>query len=99
MVAASYRSYTNTPRTTEARERLRFINRGGVYVSAYDFDADGFDDIITGAGPGGGPHVKVFHGAKVSQGPDAAILRSFFPFDPVFLGGVNVSGGDVHGVR
>jgi ELWxxDGT repeat protein len=64
---------------------------GGVFVGAGDYDGDGKDDIITGAGPGGGPHVEIFSGA------DNAVLRSFFAYDPAFVGGVRVCLGDVDG--
>jgi hypothetical protein len=65
--------------------------QGGVNVATGDINADGFADIITGAGAGGGPHVKVF------SGRDAAQLASFFAYDPGFHGGVNVAAGDVNG--
>ena len=58
---------------------------GGVSVAALDIDGDGKADIITGAGGGGGPHVRVFSGATAGLE-----LRSFFAFDPGFLGGVSV---------
>jgi hypothetical protein len=59
--------------------------RGGVRVAAGDFNADGLADIVTGAGPGGGPHVRVFNGAT------GALITEFFAFDPSFTGGVNVA--------
>ncbi|MCA9071140.1 MAG: FG-GAP repeat protein, partial [Planctomycetaceae bacterium] len=62
---------------------------GGVYLATGDLNHDGFDDVITGAGAGGGPHVKVFSGA------DGSLLASFFAYDAGFTGGVSVSAGDV----
>src|SRR5262249_6545703 len=64
--------------------------RGGVRVATGDVDCDGIDDIITGAGPGGGPHVKVFSGAN------GLVIREFFAYDAGFAGGVFVGAGDVN---
>ena len=65
--------------------------RGGVTVAAGDVDGDGRDDIVTGAGPGGGPHVKAFDAA------DLSVLLNFFAYDPGFRGGVLVAAGDFDG--
>jgi len=64
---------------------------GGVFVAAGDVNGDGLADIITGAGPGGGPHVKVFSGADTSE------LKSFDAFGSAFGGGVRVAAGDLNG--
>ncbi|MFN4258045.1 MAG: beta strand repeat-containing protein [Gemmataceae bacterium] len=64
---------------------------GGVYVAAGDVNGDGFADVITGPGAGGGPHVKVFSGAT------GAVLSSFFAYNSGFTGGVRVAAGDVTG--
>src|SRR5262249_11139673 len=40
---------------------------GGVSVSAADLNGDGVADIITGAGPGGGPQVKVVNGTQLTN--------------------------------
>jgi hypothetical protein len=60
---------------------------GGVRVAAADVNGDGRDDIITGAGAGGGPHVRAFSGV------DRAELANFFAYDIGFTGGVFVAGG------
>jgi len=64
---------------------------GGVSVAAGDINGDGTADIITGAGPGAGPHVKVFSGASGAE------IRSFFAYDASFAGGVFVASGDING--
>ena len=63
---------------------------GGVHVAAGDVNGDGFADIITGAGAGGGPHVEAFSGA------DGSLLKSFYAYAPTFSGGVWVTTGDVN---
>lgn len=64
---------------------------GGVFVAAGDVDGDGRADVVTGAGAGGGPHVRVFSGST------GASLGDFFAFDDAFRGGVSVAAGDVTG--
>ncbi len=57
---------------------------GGVFISAADIDNDGVAEIATGAGPGGGPHVKIFK-------PNGTIIKDFFPYETNFRGGVDVA--------
>lgn len=64
--------------------------RGGVSVAAADMDGDGKDEIITGAGPSGGPHVRVF-------APSGVPMGGFFAFDPRQRAGVDVVAGDIDG--
>jgi hypothetical protein len=64
---------------------------GGVHVATADVNGDGVLDVITGAGPGGGPHVKVFDGAT------GALLTEFFAYAANFHGGVNVAAADLTG--
>jgi len=63
--------------------------RGGVHVTTGDLDGDGKAEIITGAGPGGGPHVRIW---KEING-HFQVVNEFFAFDPNFRGGVNVASG------
>jgi subtilisin family serine protease len=64
---------------------------GGVRVATGDINGDGIPDIITAAGPGGGPHLKVFD-AKTGT-----TFGGFFSADPSFSGGLNIATGDVNG--
>ena len=63
--------------------------QGGVSVALGDVNADTFDDIITGAGPGGGSHVRVFSGQTGSE-----IGGGFFAY-PGFSGGVRVAAANL----
>ena len=69
--------------------------RGGVRVAAADFNLDGRAEIITAAGPGGGPRVRIFDGT--GNPFVGAISNSFLAFDPSFHGGVFVAAGDIDG--
>ncbi len=74
--------------------------RGGVNVGSGDVNGDGYSDVLTAAGTGGGAHVKSYSGLRLIQGgPNATgvLLASFYAFDPSFRGGVNVAAGDFDG--
>jgi subtilisin family serine protease len=62
---------------------------GGVRVAMGDVDGDGESEIITGAGPGGGPQVRIFdlNGNLESQ---------FFAFEEGDRNGIYVTVGDVN---
>jgi hypothetical protein len=64
---------------------------GGVRVAVGDVNGDGHPDLVVAAGPGGGPHVKVF------DGQTGAVLADFFAYAASFTGGVNVAVADVNG--
>lgn len=63
--------------------------RGGVNVAVGDINGDGKAEIITGAGNGGGPHVRFFN-------QRGEVLGQFFAYDQNFRGGVSVAAGDVN---
>ncbi|MGE5425967.1 MAG: putative glycoside hydrolase [Bacillota bacterium] len=81
--------------TFDGRPLLNFFAydknfRGGVNVAVGDIDGDGVAEIITGAGKGGGPHIRYFDGK-------GQVVGSFFAYDKNFRGGVNVAVGDIDG--
>lgn len=57
--------------------------RGGVRVAVGDMTGDGIAEIITAAGPGGGPHVRVWDHTEV--------VGQFFAEDEAYSGGVNLA--------
>ena len=71
----------------------------GVSVATADTNGDGFDDIIVGAGNGGGPRVVIFDGSVQDRttANRGTILADFFAYEDTFRGGVIVAAGDVNG--
>jgi hypothetical protein len=63
---------------------------GGVNIAVADVNGDGFDDLVTGAGHTGGPHVKIFNGR------DGSLMNQFMAYDPAFRGGVRVGAADLN---
>jgi len=72
-------------------------HKWGVNVAAGDIDGDGYDEIITGAGPGAvfGPHVRAWN---YDGGPQVVPIPgvSFFAYGTPKWG-VNVAAGDLDG--
>jgi len=65
---------------------------GGVYVAAGDTLGLGRDQIITGAGFGGGPQIRVFDGGAKDK-----VVGSFFAYKTTSRAGVRVSAADIDG--
>ena len=82
---------TPPPRVLDDFFAYNPLFNGGATVAVVDVSGDGFADIVTGAGPGGGPHVRLFNG--LSGQPLTSAQDSFYAFDPSFSGGVFVGGG------
>ncbi len=67
---------------------------GGVTVASADRTGDGLDEIVTGAGFGGGPNVTVFQLQQTAPGQfNQVVIQNFFAFDTLFTGGIYVAGG------
>jgi hypothetical protein len=61
---------------------------GGVSVASGNITGDAVPDIVVGAGPGGGPEVRIFDGTNGNQ------LATIMAYEDTFRGGVNVSVAD-----
>lgn len=89
----------------EVRSFLAYTSdfTGGIFIAVGDVDHDGRNDIVTGAGENGGPHVKMFSGADLFPKADVTLAvlpyarRSFFAYESDFRGGVSVAVADVNG--
>jgi hypothetical protein len=68
---------------------------GGVNLSVFDLVNSGRDDVVTGPGAGGGPHVRVWDLGSGAAVEDAGWMA----YEPGFHGGVKVGGGEIDGSR
>lgn len=64
--------------------------RNGVYVAVGDLDGDGKAEIITGAGPGGGPRILAFSGDALLKNQQVTLV-DFFAGNVDNRGGVRVA--------
>src|SRR5262249_40589402 len=66
---------------------------GAVSVACGDVDGDGIPELVTGAGAGDLPLVRVWS----RRGGSVVKIAEFMAYDPAFRGGVSVAVGDVLG--
>ena len=69
--------------------------RGGAYVAVGDINGDFVQDVVVGAGDGGGPRVQVYSGLALTGPP----IADFFAYEPTFRNGVRVAAGNLDGNR
>jgi len=65
------------------------VARGGVTVATIDWDQDGIDEIVVGAGPGNTPRVRILDAAGAG---DPVEINRFIAYESTFIGGVFVGG-------
>jgi lipoprotein-anchoring transpeptidase ErfK/SrfK len=63
----------------------------GIHVAVCDLTGDGINEIVTSAGPGGGPHIRIFSNmGKLIDG------GNFMAYSEKFQGGVNLACGKLN---
>lgn len=74
--------------------------RGGGYVAVADITGNGLNEIIVGAGEGGGPRVVAigFDAFGIGVGNPFTKIADFFAYEDAFRGGVRVAAGDTQGI-
>ena len=72
--------------------------RNGAFIGAGDINGDGYDELIAGGGPGGGPRVKAIDGLGLTGVTTQLFLHAdFFAGDVNERGGVRLAAKDIDG--
>jgi subtilisin family serine protease/subtilisin-like proprotein convertase family protein len=71
--------------------------RNGAYVALGDFTGDGFADLVTAGGPGGGPRVQVLDGQTLINTGQRTAIANFYAGDPNGRNGARVAVKDLDG--
>ena len=72
--------------------------RDGAYVASGDINGDGYDDLVAGGGPGGGPRVYALSGKDLTASPSVQTpVANFFAGDTANRDGVRVAVKDLDG--
>jgi hypothetical protein len=69
--------------------------RNGIFLAAGDVNGDGYADLVTGGGPGGGPRVQILSGIKLTQFQTLVPIANFFAGDVNNRGGIRVAVRDL----
>ncbi len=85
LLSPSVAPFTLVPGSTTGNA-FTGVQTGGVTVGATDWNKDGLDDVIVGAGRGNAPRVRILN---IRDGSE---IVNLLPFSATFLGGVNVAG-------